>query len=307
MAERHPKTLYHYCSIETFFNVIKSNSVWLSDIEKSNDSLELTYMKNEYANCIKAACLSFAEYHKKNAISYDERRLNALLQILTNVSTLAIPITKTWVFCLSEKGDLLSQWRGYADDGYGVSIGFDTKHLFHVIDSIASTDPMQGLIFFLSKINYSEKEMKEEVQKLISPTECGKCETLQVLQEKLTFPIAKIEGSAPYYKSESFKEEKEWRIALTTVIGECCDYTKLHGVSDLAALSNFDYIHSNKKLISHFELIFADLKKAINKIILGPKCKVSVEEMRYFLISKGLLNNIDDRTIEIQNSSSSYR
>ena len=48
MAERHPKTLYHYCSIETFFNVIKSNSVWLSDIEKSNDSLELTYMKNEY-------------------------------------------------------------------------------------------------------------------------------------------------------------------------------------------------------------------------------------------------------------------
>ena len=30
-----------------------------------------------------------------------------------------------WAFCLSEEGDLLSQWRGYGDDGRGFSIGFD--------------------------------------------------------------------------------------------------------------------------------------------------------------------------------------
>lgn len=31
------ETLYHYCSVETFFNIIKNASLWLSDIEKSND------------------------------------------------------------------------------------------------------------------------------------------------------------------------------------------------------------------------------------------------------------------------------
>ena len=29
--------LYHYCSVDTFFNIIKNAKLWLSDIEKSND------------------------------------------------------------------------------------------------------------------------------------------------------------------------------------------------------------------------------------------------------------------------------
>ncbi len=32
-------------------------------------------------------------------------------------------------FCLSEDGDLLSQWRGFAADATGVSIGFSTNYL----------------------------------------------------------------------------------------------------------------------------------------------------------------------------------
>lgn len=31
------ETLYHYCSVEAFFSIIKNASLWLSDIEKSND------------------------------------------------------------------------------------------------------------------------------------------------------------------------------------------------------------------------------------------------------------------------------
>lgn len=35
----------------------------------------------------------------------------------------------TYVVCFSEKMDCLSQWRGYADDGKGISIGFCKKML----------------------------------------------------------------------------------------------------------------------------------------------------------------------------------
>lgn len=32
-------------------------------------------------------------------------------------------------FCLSEDGDVLSQWRGYADNAQGVAIGFEIENL----------------------------------------------------------------------------------------------------------------------------------------------------------------------------------
>lgn len=42
-------------------------------------------------------------------------------------------------FCLSAKGDLLSQWRGYAGNATGVAIGFSGKYLKRL--SGANKDP----------------------------------------------------------------------------------------------------------------------------------------------------------------------
>ena len=150
MADRLPKTLYHYCSIETFFHIIKTKAIWLSDIEKSNDSLELQYLKKEYAKWAKIICHVFADHQRKTNTPFDEKRLEALSSVLSDISSLTI--TKTWVFCLSEKGDLLSQWRGYADDGYGVSIGFDARYLSNAIDAIAFSAGSPSTLFTLSKI-----------------------------------------------------------------------------------------------------------------------------------------------------------
>jgi hypothetical protein len=33
-------TVYHYCSLETFLNIINNKTIRLSDINKSNDYLE---------------------------------------------------------------------------------------------------------------------------------------------------------------------------------------------------------------------------------------------------------------------------
>ena len=34
------EVVYHYCSVDTFFDIIKNSSMWLSDISKSNDYQE---------------------------------------------------------------------------------------------------------------------------------------------------------------------------------------------------------------------------------------------------------------------------
>jgi hypothetical protein len=47
--------------------------------------------------------------------------LEELERIISYVSALG--------FCLSEDGDVLSQWRGYADNAQGVAIGFASETL----------------------------------------------------------------------------------------------------------------------------------------------------------------------------------
>lgn len=54
-----PRTLYHYCSIETFANILKNKSIWLSDIQQSNDYLELEYMKSFFAKRIREASAQY--------------------------------------------------------------------------------------------------------------------------------------------------------------------------------------------------------------------------------------------------------
>ena len=38
--------VYHYCNLDTFLKIIQNKSLRLSDIGKSNDYTELTYMEN---------------------------------------------------------------------------------------------------------------------------------------------------------------------------------------------------------------------------------------------------------------------
>ena len=46
---KHPKMLYHYCSLDTFLKIITSGKIWLSDVRKSNDKQELWHLKSECA------------------------------------------------------------------------------------------------------------------------------------------------------------------------------------------------------------------------------------------------------------------
>ena len=48
MNDQFPDILYHYCSVPTFFNIMKNHSIWLSDISKSNDSQELNWATEQF-------------------------------------------------------------------------------------------------------------------------------------------------------------------------------------------------------------------------------------------------------------------
>jgi hypothetical protein len=56
----------------------------------------------------------------------------------------------TFVACFSEAGDLLSQWRGYANDAQGISIGF-YKPILQTFDT-------GGYNYHFKKVIYKERE-----------------------------------------------------------------------------------------------------------------------------------------------------
>ena len=60
MGQRVPRVLYHYCSLSTFKSIFDNKSIWLSDIRRSNDSLELQWIMGQCQTCILKAWVNYA-------------------------------------------------------------------------------------------------------------------------------------------------------------------------------------------------------------------------------------------------------
>ena len=50
MHKNTPKTVYHYCSLDNFLNIVKNKTIRLSDVNKYNDYLELKSLLNSIEN-----------------------------------------------------------------------------------------------------------------------------------------------------------------------------------------------------------------------------------------------------------------
>src|SRR5690606_28676010 len=67
--------------------------------------------------------------------------------------------TEGFALCLSEKGDLLSQWRAYARDGTGISIGFSSDFLMRDYGPVNFGKSFYELI----KVNYGEADLRNSL------------------------------------------------------------------------------------------------------------------------------------------------
>jgi hypothetical protein len=190
-----PEVLYHYCSNEAFEQIVVSKSIWLSALSLSNDSMEG-----------KISSKIMNDLARENVLPSLE------IQLISKIFSRTERIIDGLRFCLSEKGDLLSQWRGYASDATGVSIGFSTSYLKDLMRKENNSAPIQ--------VEYDYVKHRELVQpsyarmkKLIdsggiiesgSPTASSKAEYLDMVEE--------LAYKSFHLKSKGFEEEREWRL-----------------------------------------------------------------------------------------------
>lgn len=310
MGKRIPSVLYHYCSLQTFQSIIENRSIWLSDISKSNDSQELRWMHRQCTYYILQAWVTYVEkLEKAGKFDLVKSKHFKTIEKLQNYAELPV-MSKTWAFCLTEKKDDLGQWRGYADDGAGIAIGFKSD-IFEAIDAICHFIDQDQDIYF-RKVKYSKKDIEHFFYEHLGlkniSADYAPDEVIELLK-KATFSAV---WNAPFFKNSTFKDEKEWRLAFTTSFSTLFDgniprLTEKSEKLDNPFHSRYGYIVKNQDLVSHIEIGIDAMAKSLSSITIGPKSKLTVVDLKLYLISQGILKNFSDNSIKIYTSGSPYR
>ena len=155
--------VYHYCSLESLNSILKNRSLRLTNILKSNDSMEISWICRYYDAEFKRAYENASDLFRSKISS---ERLMGYVKLFTDEFFNENHADfRYYVTCFSYQNDLLSQWRGYADDGRGAAIGFDLDVLKEVVT--VSPEISKPSIVALHKISYSEAEQREVVHQIV--------------------------------------------------------------------------------------------------------------------------------------------
>jgi hypothetical protein len=197
-----PPLLYHYTDGGGLLGILSSRHLWATDIRYLNDARELTH-----------ACDLVEEVLQGKL---KERQPTIVQKFLSEAVVMYSPYEAfytPYVTCFCEKGDLLSQWRGYAERGSGYSIGFDGGAL--------ATNPKSANEILLRKVKY----IRDEQVRLIR----GAVELIVDTLAQVTQGMTEIEAQADIFDAHSllrdilgeylvcfkhpgFEEEQEWRL-----------------------------------------------------------------------------------------------
>ena len=271
---------YYYCSLNTFLNIIKNKQIYLSDPLKMNDTLEIKWYLEKLNN--EARALNRQDFDLPDSIfekmkfrSHLDFTFEEFMEKLDSRGQRSI-----YISCFSKKPDLLSQWRAYAEDGTGVSIGFDLNKL-----SVASNILLEEVIY-TNDVVYENKEndvliTADTIGTVINENNIiKKDEQLEVFLHELIPELAK-------YKNPAFQEEKEVRLIY-------CDDLKFENVLDKYRAFKDEW--SPIKLDSDFrvtgnnditEFVKLDFDpSAIKKIYIGPKCSLSENDVSNIINSR---------------------
>ncbi len=263
--------------MEAFFSIITSKQIRLTNAYKTNDCYELEW--------------PFHIIEKFQIKNFNQKFITSLRE---SYREWVESFYNTHIACFSKDGDLLSQWRAYANDGRGVAIGFNRDY-FEAIKSIENKE------YEIRDVVYEAKEQEKLLEDMFSLIEPEKLKQLEEFYIKKgnkkyideMFHAGIILKYGMIFKNETFLEEKEVRI--------------IHGYDQMAAEPDiFEYRVTQDDLISFVEIPI-NLKnkgRPIEEIVIGPKCKASFKSITHFLEQNLGVHSIG---IEIKKSISSYR
>lgn len=267
--------IYHYCGDSVQNSICENQEIWLSNIYAMNDSSEFEWGRQLFIKAL-----------KENKGEFDQAfRIFIISKVMSTV-----PNTLPLIACFSINGDLLSQWRAYADDGKGFSIGFDTNSIYEGLgvnlNSVVYDENKQYLLVLntLKGLHALWKENEENYDEIDEPSKI--------------FSIDLV-----YLKNPTFFEEQEIRIIrLLVKHGE--SFVDIGGNSKINSIEPLTVLlrSRDENEIEYIKLpIKTNTEHIIKEIIIGPKNKKTISEVQKYLNDLGLDG------IVVKKSMSTYR
>lgn len=212
LKRKPPSLLFHYTTPIGLVGIAQSKNIWATDIRFLND-------KKEFQHSLDITRSIIESFYKVNddPIKIDGRAFDFVEYLSINLGKKLNP--KVYVASFTEKGDLLSQWRGYCPKG-GFSLGFH----FNFLSQLADTH--NG---FLLPCVYDEKTQKQLLEELLISYSKKYIDSAQKDKQNESDELANsisnefiisLFALAPMIKHSSFKEEKEWRIVFSSIMGK---------------------------------------------------------------------------------------
>jgi hypothetical protein len=197
------QTLFHYTDLEGLKNIIDNKSFFFSNSSFLND-------KQEFVKGFESLGMIVEEKINSNEDDNSKIILELLFRKITETEK-----SNRFVACFSTKGDLLSQWRAYSNDGKGVCIGFDYNKLkksFEGIDSfsIIYDDDIQTDILNILLNKCIEFYLKNK-DTLCEQFSLSDDEFFNLISIEIFNQTSKYIGQ---FKHNAFDEEKEFRFEI---------------------------------------------------------------------------------------------
>lgn len=297
MAEKQsPQLIYHYCGMQQLMSIVATATIWLTDLFQTNDTRE----GYEFVNAVcavledKGTDPTAIEQWKDNFLSVHD-------------------FAQGYGFCMSEAGDLLSQWRAYAQNGEGFSLGFDRERLDAFAKEKNAKYASEGMMFVLDKVEYELDKQKtivcdiaKDLPQILSdgallhgrspmiieiPRSPEEKEKIENASTRLSITNM-IFGLTKRYriKNIAFSEEKEWRLFATLAVSRVKGGLNGLPVGKLSQIKDkMGYLKRENTLVPYYVFDF-DKKELIREIILGPRNKTPDYAIEMFLHSHGLKN-----------------
>lgn len=288
--------LYHYCSMDSFVNIIKNKCVWFGNLNSMNDPSEMALnnvnIPNQVFKAYQNNPFEFNHEHNGHVNTMKEYLYPSYMEqgIIGNGKY----TNSLFAFCLSPQENELSQWRLYGDNGKGVCLGFSKTKIKEFIEKNDN--------IFMQEVEYSSS-LEDVVNKIVENI-LRKIKTLsdakdnEKLDEYRLEYVHDVVNEWPKYKVQDYSHEKEVRIIkkVKTSILANTDAIKLTDDD-----KKIEIRLRNNELITYIPINLEEL--GLTTISLGPTNNNRKEMINLLLAKSG----IDVKAKRIYKSTIPYR
>ncbi|MDX9835473.1 MAG: DUF2971 domain-containing protein [Desulfobulbus sp.] len=203
-------TLYHYTTFTGLLGIVRSRSLWVSDVRYMNDSAELRH----------TADLISAEVRERIDSGHPHPQL--LSQFADWIAHRITSGHLLFGASFRSHGNLLSQWRGYSLPGKGVSLGFCPEY---ILDCAAQQQFMVGQCIYepgrqRALIHQVVDAVVDHAARLTEDRGLTVAERSPLYHTAFEEVEADLLRIAAILKHPSFREEKEWRIVSPVIANQ---------------------------------------------------------------------------------------